>query len=193
METDLPYEEEYAVANFSPYSFYHGWYFPRKMDYYFKKYVLFEGVSNEIKERWKQVYRYLLKKITYENDGKRVMLKSLVNTGKIKLILEMASSTMKAERRLFTTVCSGAIPAVSNRGAQRITATSRTCLVLRMTTSTLAGLILSIRLTHTIWIRMRNASTKAIQALPQRRMRLILTARQEKSEISWISGLMSST
>lgn len=27
MEADLPYEEEYALANFTPYSFYHGWFF----------------------------------------------------------------------------------------------------------------------------------------------------------------------
>ena len=89
MEADLPYEEEYAIANLSPYSFYHGWYFPRRIDYYFKQYVTFEGVESEAIEKWRQVYGYFLKKITYKNNGKRIMLKSLVNTGKIKLLLEM--------------------------------------------------------------------------------------------------------
>lgn len=84
----LPYEEEVAIANFSPYSFYHGWYFPRRIDYYFRNYVLFEEVSNEIIEKWKQTYIYLLKKITYKYNRKRILLKSLVNTGRIKLLLD---------------------------------------------------------------------------------------------------------
>ncbi|HEC95665.1 MAG TPA: sulfotransferase [Euryarchaeota archaeon] len=88
MEADLPYEEEYAIGNLSPYSFYHGWYFPKKLDYYFRRYVLFEGVSDEIIEKWKQVYIYLLKKMTYRYNGKMVLLKSPVNTGRIKLLLE---------------------------------------------------------------------------------------------------------
>ena len=89
MEADLPYEEEYAIANLSPYSFHHGWYFPRRIDYYFKQYVTFEGVESETIEKWRHAYSYFLKKITYKNNGKRIMLKSLVNTGKIKLLLEM--------------------------------------------------------------------------------------------------------
>ncbi len=89
MDADLPYEEEYAIANLSPYSFYHGWYFPRRIDHYFKQQVTFEGDENETIEKWRQVYSYFLKKITYKNNGKRIMLKSLVNTGKIKLLLEM--------------------------------------------------------------------------------------------------------
>jgi len=89
LNADLPYEEEYAVANLSSYSFYHGWYFPKKMGHYFRRYVLFENVNDRIKERWKEVYDYFLKKISYKNKGKRIMLKSLVNTAKIPLLLEM--------------------------------------------------------------------------------------------------------
>lgn len=89
MKAELPYEEEYAVANLSLYSFYHGWYFPKNIDYYFERYVLFEGVSEEIIERWMEVYLYLLKKITYKHGEKRILLKSLVNTARIKILLEM--------------------------------------------------------------------------------------------------------
>ena len=88
MQAGLPYEEEYAIANFCPYSFYHGWYFPKKIEYYFRKYVLFDGVNKEIIDEWKEKYIYLLKKITYKHDGKRILLKSPVNTGRIKLLLE---------------------------------------------------------------------------------------------------------
>jgi hypothetical protein len=89
MDADLPYEEEYAIANLSPYSFYHGWYFPNRIDHYFEQHVISNVNENGTIEKWKQVYCYFLKKISYKNNGKRIMLKSLVNTGKIKLILEM--------------------------------------------------------------------------------------------------------
>jgi hypothetical protein len=89
MKPYLPYEEEYAIANLSPYSFYHAWYFPKKIEHYFKKYVLFEGVSENIISDWKKSYIYFLKKISYKNKEKQIVLKSLVNTAKIKHILEM--------------------------------------------------------------------------------------------------------
>ena len=89
MKSSLPYEEEYAIANLSPYSFYHAWYFPKKIDNYFKKYVLFENVSENVISNWKKNYIYFLKKIAYKNKEKQIILKSLVNTAKIKNILEM--------------------------------------------------------------------------------------------------------
>lgn len=88
MKSELPYEDEYAIANLSPYSFYHGWYFPKNIYHYFRRYVLFEGVDEEIKNRWKEVYRYLIKKIAYKYAKKPILLKSLVNTGRIRLLLE---------------------------------------------------------------------------------------------------------
>jgi hypothetical protein len=93
MSASLPYEDEYAMANLSPYSFYHGWYFPRKINHYFRKYVLFENVSDEIVEKWKLTYSYLLKKISYKHKGKKILLKSLVNTGRIKLLLDTFSDS----------------------------------------------------------------------------------------------------
>ena len=89
MQADLPYEDEYAIANLSPYSFYHAWYFPRSIDEYLKKYILHEGLTKETIDNWKEVYSYFLKKLTYYYKGKQIMLKSLVNTAKIKILLEM--------------------------------------------------------------------------------------------------------
>jgi hypothetical protein len=89
METSLPYEEEYAVANLCPYSFYHGWYFPKNLFSYFTKYVLFSGVKKEIIEQWKHNYLFLIKKISYKYNSQRILLKSLVNTARIKLLLEI--------------------------------------------------------------------------------------------------------
>jgi len=89
LESVLPYEEEYAIANLCSYSFYHAWYFPKKLYDYFKKYVLFEGIKNDVIKEWQNAYIYLLKKITYKYKKKRILLKSLVNTAKIKYLLEI--------------------------------------------------------------------------------------------------------
>ncbi len=89
MHANLPYEEEYAISNMSTYSFYHGWYFPRNWMYYFDKYVLFKNISQRDKEKWKKTYDYFLKKITFKNNGNHVLLKSPLNTARIKPLLEL--------------------------------------------------------------------------------------------------------
>ncbi len=89
MKTDLPYEEEYAIANLSPYSFHHAWYFPRRWREYFDRYVLFKNVDDRIKEEWKKTYSFFLKKISYKYNGKPILLKSLVNTARIPMLLDL--------------------------------------------------------------------------------------------------------
>jgi len=89
MNANLPYEEEYAIANLSQHSFYHGWYFPRNLKSYFDEYSISNNKNNGNIENWKKTYDYFIKKITYKNNGKPVLLKSLVNTGKIKHVLEL--------------------------------------------------------------------------------------------------------
>ena len=89
METDLPYEEEYAIANLCPYSFYHAWYFPKNIDRYFDKYVLFKDVDQKIVDSWKDTYTYFLKKVSYKYNGRQILLKSLINTARIQILLEL--------------------------------------------------------------------------------------------------------
>ena len=85
---DLPQEEEYAMGNLCPYSFYNGWCFPRKMEFYYR-FVCMEDVSERVINEWKRVYLYYLKKIAFLNPGKQLLLKNPANTGRIKLLLEM--------------------------------------------------------------------------------------------------------
>ncbi|KYK31623.1 MAG: hypothetical protein AYK22_02090 [Thermoplasmatales archaeon SG8-52-3] len=89
LHADLPYEDEYAIANINPYSFYHGWYFPRNIIRYFEKYVLFKNVNKKVIEKWGSDYIYFLKKISYKKPEKRILLKSLVNTAKVKHLLDL--------------------------------------------------------------------------------------------------------
>jgi len=88
MDADFPQEDQYAIGAFSPYSYYHGWCFPKNMDLY-NTYVCMDGVPKETIEAWKCYYLYLLKKITLRQQGKQLVLKNQENTGKIKLLLDM--------------------------------------------------------------------------------------------------------
>lgn len=89
MGIDEAQEEEMALGNLFPYSFYNGWYFPRKMMEYYFKFIRFENISRVIKEQWKKVYQYLLKKATLNMRGKQLVLKNPANTGRVKMLLEL--------------------------------------------------------------------------------------------------------
>lgn len=89
MHANLPYEEEYAVANLSSHSFYHGWYFPKKWKWYFDKYVTNKTITSSELEAWKKTYTYFLRKISLKKNCHHLLLKSLVNTAKVRLLVEM--------------------------------------------------------------------------------------------------------
>lgn len=84
-----PSEEEVAMAVLARGSFWHGYYFPSRMDEYFRKYMLFEGISPSELDDWKRAYVHLLKKLTLRYGGKQLLLKNPPNTSRIELLLEL--------------------------------------------------------------------------------------------------------
>ncbi|MGH7999739.1 MAG: sulfotransferase family protein [Brasilonema sp.] len=89
LSSNSPQEEEFAIVNILPYSLYSGLFFPRNCRKYFRKYVLFDGVSQDIKNAWQKVYLNILKKATFRFKGKRLVLKNPPNTGRIEILLKM--------------------------------------------------------------------------------------------------------
>lgn len=85
---DQPGEEEFALANMSTISFYHGIPFPNKRKFY-AKYITFEGIPEEKIRKWKRLYKFYLKKLTYASKGKQLVMKNPPNTGRVKQLLEM--------------------------------------------------------------------------------------------------------
>jgi omega-hydroxy-beta-dihydromenaquinone-9 sulfotransferase len=86
---DEPAEEEIAMANSSPYSFYTGFYFPKKIKTIFQRYVVFEGVDESEKQAWKNAYKRMLSRIYLSVGGKRLLIKNPLHTGRIKLLLDL--------------------------------------------------------------------------------------------------------
>jgi hypothetical protein len=88
MGADLPKEVEFAMCNIGIESMSNGCFFPKKFSTYFDRFVLFQGPEKELRN-WKKNYLWFLKKLTLKNKGKRLLLKSPFNTGRIKILLEL--------------------------------------------------------------------------------------------------------
>jgi hypothetical protein len=84
-----PVEEEFALGNSSPYSFYTSFCFPKNLKKTFQQVVLFEDGNEQIKHQWKKDYTSLLKRISLSKNGKRLLLKNPVNTARINILLEI--------------------------------------------------------------------------------------------------------
>jgi hypothetical protein len=89
MSLELPQEEEIALARVSPHSVYHGWSFPRRLQFYFDRYALFEDIPEAAFEGWKSDYIAFLKRTTYHAHGRRLVLKNPLNTCRIPVLLEL--------------------------------------------------------------------------------------------------------
>jgi len=85
---NLPQEEEYALGNLSPFSFYNGWCFPRNFNKYYD-YVDFKDASQETIEEFKQIYDLYLKKVSFYHKHKQLVLKNPSNTARVKLLLDL--------------------------------------------------------------------------------------------------------
>lgn len=88
LDTVSSQEEEFAIANMSTISNYHLCFFPRNHLKY-QKYAYFKDMSDEEIKEWKEKYLFILKKVTYQLKGKRLLLKSPTNTSRVKHLLEL--------------------------------------------------------------------------------------------------------
>ncbi|MDG6217849.1 MAG: sulfotransferase [Candidatus Thermoplasmatota archaeon] len=88
MGPDLPQEEEYAIANISPYGYYNGWCFPKNI-YRYNTYVPINQQSSAIQEEWIETYQYFIKKLTLYRNGKQLLLKNPAHTARLTILKEL--------------------------------------------------------------------------------------------------------
>jgi len=89
LSAEEPQEEEFALANLGPHSFYHGMYFNDSIDDYFDRYVSYRLADTKAYEGWKNDYSYLINKLSFATKGKRVIAKNPANTARIDALLEL--------------------------------------------------------------------------------------------------------
>lgn len=86
---DTPQEEEIALANMNPLSFFNAFYFPRNLMKHYREAVLFDGASEPQIDKFAASYRYLVKKFSSINDGKLMLFKNPANTGRIAFLKDL--------------------------------------------------------------------------------------------------------
>ncbi len=86
---DSPQEDEIAVANMTDLSFYHGIYFPKEFDAFVRRGLFFEGCSSDDVERWRGQFVYLLRKLSKYQDGRTLLIKNPVYTGRLAMLRTM--------------------------------------------------------------------------------------------------------
>ncbi len=88
MDSDTPQEHEFALTNLCLLSPLTSLFFLNKEQEYLK-YASFDEVSEIEFGEWKQALQYLLKKLTYKEKGKQLLLKNPLDTLRMKLLLEI--------------------------------------------------------------------------------------------------------
>ncbi len=86
---NFPCEEDTALLNMNKdSSAYWAYLFPNKAEEWFSK-TMFYNSSGKEEEKWKKDYLFLLKKLSFKNKGKQMILKSPPNTSRIEQLLEL--------------------------------------------------------------------------------------------------------
>jgi hypothetical protein len=85
---DAPQEDETAIANMSPLSFYHGLYFPRAFDRLIDRGLFFDGCSEREIAEWRRCFRRFLAKVAREQD-RPLLIKNPVYTARPRMLLDM--------------------------------------------------------------------------------------------------------
>ena len=86
---DAPQEDEFALANLSPYSFVHTFSLPRQAEEIFERSVLFDGLSQRDRDRWVDAYMTILQTATLTSGGSRLVVKNCAHTARIQTLLEI--------------------------------------------------------------------------------------------------------
>lgn len=86
---DSPQEDEIALANMQPLSFYHGLYFPRRFREQFDKGVFLDGATDDEIALWKDRFLLLCRKLTLDAGGRRLVIKNPVYTARVALLREI--------------------------------------------------------------------------------------------------------
>lgn len=89
LAVDLPQEEEFALANMMPYTYYNFWFLPRYMQEYADKYLLFDDISDEELRRFEEVFVKLIKISLWNTGGTQFLSKNPPHTGRVKELVKM--------------------------------------------------------------------------------------------------------
>lgn len=86
---DSPQEDELALANMSPLSFYHALYFPERFERFFDRGLFLDGCSPAQIATWQKRFCHFMEKLAIHHRGRRVVIKNPVYTARVGLLHQM--------------------------------------------------------------------------------------------------------
>jgi hypothetical protein len=86
---DLPQECEIGLAVMSPYSFVHGFCFPKQIDDFFRRYILFQELTTEELDNWKKDYLWFIQKVSLGCHNRILVLKNPYHTARIQILSDL--------------------------------------------------------------------------------------------------------
>ncbi len=89
LAVDLPQEEEFALANMTPYTYYNFWFLPKYQQEYCDKYLLFNDISDEELKEWEETFTKLIKISLWNTGGTQFLSKNPPHTGRVKELVKM--------------------------------------------------------------------------------------------------------
>jgi hypothetical protein len=87
VHAESPSEEEFALANMTPYSLVNGYVFPKQIDAVFNDCI--SRKKSNVRKEWLSKFDYFVKKVSYANGNKQLLLKSPLNTARVDEILTL--------------------------------------------------------------------------------------------------------
>ncbi len=89
LNVDLPQEEEFALSNMMPCSYYNFWFLPKNMLEYCDRFLTMKKATPEEHQAFKDTFLKLIKISLWNTKGTQFLSKNPPHTGKVKEILEM--------------------------------------------------------------------------------------------------------
>ena len=90
LAVDLPQEEEFALANMMPYTYYNFWFLPKHMQEYADKYLLFDDISEAELKVFEETFTKLIKiSLWNTHGGTQFLSKNPPHTGRVKELVKM--------------------------------------------------------------------------------------------------------
>ncbi len=89
LAVDLPQEEEFALSNMMPYTYYNFWFLPKYMQEYCDKYLLFKDIPEHELRVFENIFIKLIKISLWNTGGTQFLSKNPPHTGRVKELVKM--------------------------------------------------------------------------------------------------------
>ena len=89
LAVDLPQEEEFALGNMMPYTYYNFWFLPKHQLEYADKYLLFDNITEAELKVFEETFIKLIKISLWNTHGTQFLSKNPPHTGRVKELVKM--------------------------------------------------------------------------------------------------------